>query len=70
MDEPTASLDVERRVALLELLKELKKDKLIILITHNMYEAQYFDRIYTVKEGEIFNYTIDELKNNEILVNG
>lgn len=64
LDEPTASLDVERRVALLDLLKEIKNDKIIILITHNMDEVQYFDKIYTVKEGKILNYKSDQLNDH------
>lgn len=53
LDEPTASLDMERRVALLDLLKEIKNDKIIIIVTHILDEAQFFDKIYSVQNGTL-----------------
>lgn len=61
-DEPTASLDLDRRTAFLDLLKSIKKEKIIILITHNMDEAYYFDKVYSVVEGCISNYALKELE--------
>ncbi|MGZ7442777.1 ABC transporter ATP-binding protein [Paenibacillus sp. TH7-28] len=63
-DEPTASLDVERRGAFLNLLKEIKNDKIIILITHNMDEMRYFDKIYSVQDGTLLNLTNEEWQAN------
>lgn len=34
-DEPTGALDSETSVQIMELLKEISKDKLIIMVTHN-----------------------------------
>lgn len=60
LDEPTASLDMERRVALLDLLKEIKNDKIIIIVTHILDEAQYFDKIYSVQNGTL-SVNIEEM---------
>ncbi len=45
-DEATAMLDKKRRDVFFELLMELKKDKIIIMITHDSSEWNYFDKIY------------------------
>jgi ABC-type bacteriocin/lantibiotic exporter with double-glycine peptidase domain len=59
-DEPTASLDMERRISFLELLTEIKSEKIIILITHNKEESYFFDKIYSVKNGELLDCTTEE----------
>ena len=55
LDEPTASLDVQSRVELHEIMKELKeKGTTIILATHDMAEAEKLsDRIATLLKGKI-----------------
>ncbi|MBT2292014.1 ABC transporter ATP-binding protein [Paenibacillus albidus] len=65
-DEPTASLDLERRDALLQLLQRIKCDKIIILITHNIEEAHYFDRIVSVKDGQLSECTAQEWRTKGI----
>ncbi|MBR6403853.1 MAG: ABC transporter ATP-binding protein [Eubacterium sp.] len=52
-DESTASLDRSRRIKLFDVLKEIKKDKIIIFITHNLEECRFFDEVYTVKERKV-----------------
>ena len=43
-DEPTASLDIERREKFYEYLQSIKKNKIIIVVTHNADESIYFDK--------------------------
>ena len=53
-DEPTGALDTETSVQIMELLKEISKDKLIIMVTHNPELAvNYSTRIVKLLDGEI-----------------
>ena len=53
-DEPTGALDSETSVQIMELLKEISKDKLIIMVTHNPELAyEYSNRIVKFKDGKI-----------------
>ena len=53
-DEPTGALDTETSVQIMELLKEVAKDKLIIMVTHNPELAEkYSTRIIRCLDGEI-----------------
>lgn len=53
-DEPTGALDSKTSVQVMELLKEIARDRLIIMVTHNPELAQaYATRIVTLKDGEI-----------------
>lgn len=53
-DEPTGALDSETSVQIMELLKEIAKDKLVIMVTHNPELAeQYSTRIVRLKDGTI-----------------
>lgn len=53
-DEPTGALDSETSVQVMELLKEVAKDKLVIMVTHNPELAEeYANRIVRVKDGKI-----------------
>ncbi|MDE6746814.1 MAG: ABC transporter ATP-binding protein, partial [Oscillospiraceae bacterium] len=53
-DEPTGALDSETSVQIMELLKEIAKDKLIIMVTHNPDLAeQYSTRIIRLLDGEV-----------------
>lgn len=67
LDEPTAGLDVEGRVALHEEIKRLKNHgKTIIIASHDMAEVESLcDKLAILKDGEIaFLGTVDELKSN------
>lgn len=67
LDEPTAGLDVEGRVALHEEIKRLKNHgKTIIISSHDMAEVEALcDKLAILKDGEIaFLGTVDELKSN------
>lgn len=53
-DEPTGALDTETSVQIMELLKEISRDKLIIMVTHNPDLAyQYSNRIIRCLDGKI-----------------
>ncbi len=53
-DEPTGALDSETSVQIMEILKEISKDRLIIMVTHNPDIAQdYASRIIRLKDGLI-----------------
>ena len=53
-DEPTGALDSETSVQIIELLKEIAKDKLVIMVTHNPELAEkYSTRIVNLLDGEI-----------------
>lgn len=55
-DEPTGALDTETSVEIMNLIKEVAKDKLIIMVTHNPELAhQYADRIVEFKDGNIIS---------------
>lgn len=54
LDEPTSGLDVSARRHLWNMLKKYKKDKIIILTTHFMDEADYLgDRIGVMGDGKL-----------------
>ncbi len=53
-DEPTGALDSETSVQIMEILKEISKDKLIIMVTHNPELAeQYSNRIIRCLDGQV-----------------
>ena len=53
-DEPTGALDTETSVQVMEILKEISKDRLIVMVTHNPELAQkYSSRIIKMLDGEI-----------------
>ena len=55
-DEPTGALDSETSVQIMELLKEISKDKLIIMVTHNPDLAyEYSNRIIRFKDGRMID---------------
>mgnify|MGYP002743813928 CR=1 FL=1 len=57
-DEPTGALDSKTSVQIMELIKEISKEKLVIMVTHNPDLARkYSDRIVSVKDGEIIEDT-------------
>ena len=57
-DEPTGALDSETSVQIMELLKEIAQDKLVIMVTHNPDIAeQYSTRIIRLLDGEVISDT-------------
>lgn len=58
-DEPTGALDSKTSVQIMELLKEIAKDKLVIMVTHNPELAeQYSTRIIRLLDGEVVDDTM------------
>lgn len=65
-DEPTGALDSEISLQIMELLKEIAKDKLVIMVTHNPELAeQYSTRIVKLLDGEIVSDSNPYKENEE-----
>lgn len=57
-DEPTGALDSKTSVQIMELIKEIAKDKLVIMVTHNPELAhEYASRVIEMKDGELTSDT-------------
>ena len=57
-DEPTGALDTETSVQVMELLKEVSKDRLVVMVTHNPELAEeYANRIVRVRDGRVIDDT-------------
>ena len=57
-DEPTGALDSDTSVQVMDLLQEVAKERLVVMVTHNPELAQlYATRIVTVKDGRILSDT-------------
>lgn len=55
-DEPTGALDTETSIQVMDLLKEVAKDRLVVMVTHNPELAEdYATRIVRVKDGKIID---------------
>lgn len=55
-DEPTGALDSKTSVQIMELIKEIAKDKLVIMVTHNPELANvYANRIVEFRDGELID---------------
>ena len=66
-DEPTGALDSKTGEALILTLKNLSKDKLVIVVTHDEDLAfNYGDEIIEIKDGKIFNHIVS---NDELILN-
>ncbi|MDF2700769.1 MAG: sulfate transporter ATP-binding protein [Haloplasmataceae bacterium] len=67
-DEPTGALDSENAKIILDILKVISKDHVVILVTHEEeYALEYATRIVTLSDGEIINDTKN--KTNEYTYN-
>ena len=65
-DEPTGALDSETSVQVMELLKEVAKDRLVVMVTHNPELAEeYATRIVNLKDGVICSDTNPYIIENE-----
>ncbi len=67
-DEPTGALDSKTSIQIMELIKEIAKDKLVIMVTHNPDLANtYANRIIEMKDGETIHDSnpYQEEKNQE-----
>ncbi len=69
-DEPTGALDTKTSIQIMEILKKISKDKLIIMVTHNPEIAEkYSSRIIKVLDGKVIDdsnpYKSEKNKNKE-----
>lgn len=53
LDEPTEGLDAETESQVLELLREVMKDKTLLMVTHRLRGLAFFDRIIVMDNGQI-----------------
>ena len=57
-DEPTGALDTETSIQIMNLLKQISEEKLVIMVTHNPELAEvYSTRIVNLKDGQITSDT-------------
>ena len=58
-DEPTGALDTKTSVQVMEILKEISKEKLVVMVTHNPELAEkYSSRIIRMLDGEVVSDTM------------
>ena len=72
-DEPTGALDSKNSIMIMELIKKVAKDKLVIMVTHNKELAKkYASRIIELKDGVIINdskpYNENEIKDDYVKI--
>ena len=72
-DEPTGALDSKTSIPIMNLIKEISKDKLVIMVTHNKELAEnYSTRIVKLKDGKLISdsnqVTEKEIDNNKIRI--
>lgn len=68
-DEPTGALDSETSIQIMDILKEISQEKLVIMVTHNPDLAkEYSNRIIRLKDGQVQSdsnpYEVDETANS------
>lgn len=78
-DEPTGALDSQTSIQIMGLLKEISKEKLVIMVTHNVTLAnKYSDRVIALNDGvitydtspyEVENYSLKKIKNKRKTMN-
>lgn len=78
-DEPTGALDSQTSIQIMELLKKISKEKLVIMVTHNVTLAnKYSDRVIALNDGvitydtspyEVENYSLKTIKNKRKTMN-
>ena len=65
-DEPTGALDSKTSVQIMNLIKEIAKDKLVIMVTHNPELAhEYASRVIEMKDGEVVSDSKKSTSNKE-----
>lgn len=78
-DEPTGALDSQTSIQIMELLKKISKEKLVIMVTHNVTLAnKYSDRVIALNDGvitydtspyEVENCSLKKIKNKRKTMN-
>ena len=54
-DEPTGALDSKTSVQVMDLLRDVARDRLVIMVTHDSFAASYAHRALFIKDGRLFN---------------
>ncbi len=67
-DEPTGALDRKNSTEIMELLKEISKDRLVVVITHDQKLTSFFDTVITVDKGQIVEVKNEFSKNTETAI--
>ncbi len=70
-DEPTGALDTQTSIQIMELIKKISNEKLVIMVTHNPELAEkYSTRIIKLLDGEVLSdsnpYSIEDEKKEEV----
>lgn len=78
-DEPTGALDSQTSIQIMELLKKISKEKLVIMVTHNVTLAnKYSDRVIALNDGvitydtspyKVENYSLKKIKTKRKTMN-
>ena len=64
-DEPTGNLDSKNSVEIMNIIKAISKDKLVILVTHEVNLAKFYaSRIIELEDGKVINDYINEDQND------
>ncbi|MDW2891445.1 ATP-binding cassette domain-containing protein [Mesomycoplasma ovipneumoniae] len=65
LDEPTGNLDFENGVSVFENLKNIAKNKTILVVSHNLeFAKKYADKIIRIEKGKISEENIDKSEEN------
>ncbi len=63
-DEPTGNLDAKNRDIVIDILKSLSKERLVLIVTHDKQMADlYGDRFITIKDGAVIDDTTNKPEN-------
>ena len=69
-DEPTGALDLSNSIKIMELLKEISKDKLVIVVSHDNYLAKkYASRIINITDGKVLHEKIEDNTKFKTIIN-
>lgn len=60
-DESTASIDLERRRMLFDIIEQIKNEKIVIMVTHNIEECERCDNIFAVKNKKVFKVNPNDI---------
>ncbi|MFU8793568.1 MAG: ATP-binding cassette domain-containing protein [Acholeplasmataceae bacterium] len=67
-DEPTGNLDSKNTVDVMNIIKSISKDKLVVLVTHEKDSAYFYgDRIIEIKDGQIVNDYLNEEMSDHVI---
>ncbi|ATP59780.1 ATP-binding cassette domain-containing protein [Mesomycoplasma dispar] len=70
LDEPTGNLDFENGVSVFENLKNIAKNKTILVVSHNLeFAKKYADKIIRIERGKISEENIDKSEQNLVINN-